>query len=503
MEGELVRVYGNVSDGTGFPVNKDTIIQVNFVNNSAKVPPIRSSWMNFIMHEDYNGKNPIYRTVVSPVNGSYSVNLLNTAHSGTYFVSAFTADSGQTANTYFEVENPLTTFTATMIYVAITLVIILLVVLAFGAVSVYLMEITTFILISGIVISPIIGLGLADSVLGPNSPVGLVLKHPTGQKDGKGGGEWIINIGGNQRNNYGDGLNIPVYVVVFGIAGGYLRYLYEAATTNRKETKEEFAKIRQSIKPEFYEKDWQYHRLPLTSRLSLHKSNKNMTQEELRNKIIFQLTQHEILKEKRKYYLYKSIRNVALIFLSPLLAIAVWFLLVQAGVQSEQPANGQAGIFILGAVSFTVGLVTDEVVQLLTNFVKERLGLAKEQQDSKKLGKSTLSAVSTVKNNPVSRGNKQAITILVSDDKTKESIPNASIHGTVICEQPREKPIKISGITDKSGVYSYEWPISHDSPAGEYTIDLIVSASGYENQFIKNKFNVIDGFVTQGKELTS
>ena len=67
--------------------------------------------------------------------------------------------------------------------------------------------------------------------------------------------------------------------------------------------------------------------------------------------------------------------RIALLFLSPLLAIATWFLLNQAGLEGHQNGTqGQSGIFILAAVSFTVGLVTNEVVQYLSNFVKKRLG---------------------------------------------------------------------------------------------------------------------------------
>ena len=93
------------------------------------------------------------------------------------------------------------------------------------------MEITNFLLITVIVFTPILALVMADVSLGPNSPVGLVIKHPTDQRGQvisnnlgrpEQGGQWVINVGGNQHNNYADGIQIPVFIIVFGIIGGYI-----------------------------------------------------------------------------------------------------------------------------------------------------------------------------------------------------------------------------------------------------------------------------------------
>jgi hypothetical protein len=46
-----------------------------------------------------------------------------------------------------------------------------------------------------------------------------------------------------------------------------------------------------------------------------------------------------------------------------LLAAAVWFLIIQNGID---PAKG---IYVLAVISFAVGLATDNVVQTLVNFV--------------------------------------------------------------------------------------------------------------------------------------
>ena len=72
---------------------------------------------------------------------------------------------------------------------------------------------------------------------GANSRIGLIIKSPVDEKgqvrlNSLGepvGNQWMLNVGGTPRNSYSEGVQIPVYVVVFGIIGGYLRYLYDTA----------------------------------------------------------------------------------------------------------------------------------------------------------------------------------------------------------------------------------------------------------------------------------
>jgi hypothetical protein len=512
MMGEFVRVTGNVFDDTGKPVSRNVVVEVSFVANTSR--GIQSMPSTFRIESGPPLNNPVYQTVVSTTNGSYTSNVLNAINSGRYLVNVTLANSNQSSHTYFEVENPFTTLTARMMYLTMLFVIILLLVLAYGAVSQNLMEITTFVLLSAIVITPMFGLVLADVALGPNSPVGLVIKNPVDEEgqlilDETGqpieGGQWIINVGGNQRNNYADGLSIPVYVIVFGAAGGYLRYLYETATTHTKETREEFSRIRNRITPQFYEDIWEFKQLPLSQRIaSRFRKNRTTTQkltttssasvteqeeEKRRKEKIHKLTEHEVLKEKRKYYLFSSLRNLSLLFLSPLLAIAAWFLLLQAGIRDEQSITGQAGIFLIGAVSFTVGLVTDEVVQLLITSTNRILGLKGKRDD---MAKSKLDVHSEFAKGRISRGAKQFVKVVVTEMETKEEISGATIEGIIRHEQDSDVKQKLVGLTDKSGSYSLEFKIDDYQP-GRYILELEVSAPGHVNNNHKNSFYVEDG----------
>ena len=73
----------------------------------------------------------------------------------------------------------------------------------------------------------------------------------------------------------------------------------------------------------------------------------------------------------QRWLLYQSLEDIALLLLSPLLAIAVWLLLVQGGVQD------QTGTPMLAVISFTTGLVTHDVIQSLIRFVSSKLGTTK------------------------------------------------------------------------------------------------------------------------------
>lgn len=80
---------------------------------------------------------------------------------------------------------------------------------------------------------------LVDFQIGTNSPVGLVIKDVENYEDSKsnmprltlfpinnGESHWVINIGGLPLDNYQTGIQIPVFVIVLGIVGGYLKVLH-------------------------------------------------------------------------------------------------------------------------------------------------------------------------------------------------------------------------------------------------------------------------------------
>ena len=171
-------------------------------------------------------------------------------------------------------------------------------------------EICRFIFLSIIALTPIVAFVFSNVEIAPNSPIGFVIKHGSNGLIGPNnitqqGGQWNLNIGGAWIDNYQSGIQIPINVVIFGIAGGYLRLLY---TTSQK--------------------------------------IKGGSQ-----------------SDNKDTFFYQTLSDLSLIFLSPLLAIAVYLVFFQGGTVS---------IYTLAAISISIGLVTKEAIGMLTNFVSSR-----------------------------------------------------------------------------------------------------------------------------------
>jgi hypothetical protein len=198
---------------------------------------------------------------------------------------------------------------ALMGYISIGFFICLMILAVSGIRNRIISEILRFIFISGIIFAPV-GIVKKPPQIMIESPEGFELESMG--ENALGDGEWVINIGG-QPPDYRYGIQIPISVLIFGILGGYLRYLYKTS------------KILTNARP-IGEKD-----------------------------------------DERLILFYHSLEDIALLFLAPLLAMAVWFLLTQAGVQ------GEGALYTIAVVSFTVGLITEEVIQSLIRFTSSAL----------------------------------------------------------------------------------------------------------------------------------
>ena len=139
---------------------------------------------------------------------------------------------------------------------------------------------------------------LTDVQIAPASPLGLVIKTANDVNTTAANAaneitnlQWVINIGGIGLNSYTTGVQVPVSVVIFGVAGGYLRFLYYTSTKKQD--------IADSVSSQ--------------SSDGTHTINGEKTLED----------------EPEPFY--ESLKDLSLFFLSPLLAIAVWLVLTQAG----------------------------------------------------------------------------------------------------------------------------------------------------------------------------
>src|SRR5437899_9240245 len=60
-----------------------------------------------------------------------------------------------------------------------------------------------------------------NHLFGSDSPLGAIEA-----KDAHGHLQWVFNIGSVEGNDTSNGLQIPLYVIIAGILGAYIRYLY-------------------------------------------------------------------------------------------------------------------------------------------------------------------------------------------------------------------------------------------------------------------------------------
>jgi hypothetical protein len=279
-----------------------------------------------------NSNNVKYRSALL-VDAHTKEFIFYSSEPGTFNVTVFTLLDGymESASTTFKVVDLFHSQTAYMIYLSTGFLAALMLLIAIGIRNLAIDEILRFIFLSGMVGSILIGFLVSDNQFGTRSPIGIVIKSTSN------GNEWVLNIGGGPASPagkpaYNIGLQIPIYVLVIGLVGGYLRYLYK---TSKLMTDNELIKERRKIK-------------------------KLLAQENTRN-------------IARRIAFYQSLKDIVLLFLSPLIAVAVWFLISQ-----WRPTENS--VYLIGLICFASSLLTVEIVNTMIRFTK---GYLKEPEASK------------------------------------------------------------------------------------------------------------------------
>jgi hypothetical protein len=383
MIDERVTIFGTTANNRlSNQIPQKVTLVVTYIGGSSKAYP----W--FLPWRDNSTTTMIYNASLYTSNNSFLAKISNIPVSGRYNVSATLAGAGGSSITTFDVENPFLTTFAIAFYFGTAILALFLSVIVIGTSNVGIIQIFNFIFLSGYVVSILVSLAFSDVALGPNSPIGLVLMRSAG-----GESTWVINVGGSQETNYTNGLQIPVYVIVFGVLGGYLRYLYDTATTATKNLEKESTKIDQYINKltsqQLKDVDITTTDLDKRFRRGYVKRIEKLIQEDEQKKKEQDARPDSLEAQKyvlrfrlnRRYHLFQSLKNLALLLLAPLLATAIWFLLLQAGFEGQQDTmRGQTGVFILAAISFAIGLVTNEAIERLIKFAKDTLGGGKRDE---------------------------------------------------------------------------------------------------------------------------
>ena len=241
-------------------------------------------------------------------------------------VTATQNDNMETAITYFKVISIYDTSTARFLYLSIGFFIALIVLVSINRINRTLEEILRFLFLSGIVLSILLALLFTDLEFGEYAAVGIVkIKNTDNALDG-----WVINVGGikaSDNSQYEGGLQIPIYVIIFGFLSGYIRYLYKTSRLFIDDgLKAEYDKIRGNLTAE------------------------GLASSDIQRQVIF----------------YQSLKDIMLFFLSPLLAVVVWFLFSQWEPLGSSPE-------VLAVFSFAAGLTTTEIISAVENFTKTNL----------------------------------------------------------------------------------------------------------------------------------
>lgn len=286
-----------------------------------------SGYRLILDEKDKSGKT-IYKISTFTRTGK-QVFALHPLDSGLYniTVTAIGNRASESASIIVSVVSLFWTSSVVFLYVALGFFAALLILILRTETQNSIQEILRFVFLSGIVASLLASLLLSDLEFGDNAPIGLV----KAQDENNPLLEWTFNIGGVRdplNGNRVGGLNIPVYVIAFGLIGGYLRYLYKTSRLLKDD--------------------------------DLKKEKEKMT------KYLKDTSRADNLEIDRKIAFYEALEDLSLFFLAPILAVVVWFLFSQWEPLENSPS-------VLAVFSFTSGLVTNEIVSYITGFTKDNL----------------------------------------------------------------------------------------------------------------------------------
>jgi hypothetical protein len=301
---------------------------------------------------------------------------------------------------YFEVVPPWKTLWGWMFFISgIFGIGLIILTLKSGRIDSFIsFEILRFVCISGIILPIIIGLLFIDSEWGTNSPISIIKLYGIKTQEQL-TNQWVIAIGGVRTDNYQSGVFIPIYVVIFGLIGGYLRYLYRTMIqrVNFEDEEEvdvlifnwnevpmnalESNKLKQYLLANF-DVHWISQRnfvrgndseISMTSengenllllRLNDKKNrvdliiNSNKTRNFVAKKLTDKILIYQTI-DKKRWIFYQSLGDLTILFMAPLLSIIAWFILTTGGTYNK---------YIIATVSLAVGLISDNIINRLINF---------------------------------------------------------------------------------------------------------------------------------------
>lgn len=276
--------------------------------------------------EQKNSNGTLLQQSSQLINATRYTFLLHPGEIGTYQVNVTAIQNGaeEQAYTSYSVISLYDTNTVRFLALSLGFFAALLILIGVSKENTAKEEILRFVFLSGIVGSILAALLFTEFQFGEESALGLVLQNQIAT-DNSTRDVWVFSVGRE--------LSIPLYVIVFGLTGGYLRYLYK---TSRLLTDNDLRKEREEVKE-------------------------------------YLITQG-VSDVGRRMLFFESLKDVALFFLAPILATVVWFLFSQWEPIEDSPT-------LLAVFSFASGLVTTEIVTTITDFTKSNLSRRSSTSD--------------------------------------------------------------------------------------------------------------------------
>jgi len=219
---------------------------------------------------------------------------------------------------------------------------------------------------------------VSDIEYGVNSSVGIVIKeHITsdiGNEESAAGKkfsdqlklDWVLHIGGLSGDNYAAGLKIPIYILIFGVFGGYLRFFY--FTANPWLRPEMLRQL--NSKPELIETD--PPRVPARDPPRVEIEDPEVKFKQIMDDAydgVFHPTLARVLTNR-------VMSDLSLLFIAPVLAVMMFFVISQSGLNEfENPLP-------FAVASFVAGLFTETVITKLSAAAKKDLPQGGNQENN-------------------------------------------------------------------------------------------------------------------------
>ena len=101
----------------------------------------------------------------------------------------------------------------------------------------------------------------------------------------------------------------------------------------------------------------------------------------------------------------------------------------------------------------------------------------------------SLSVSMHIAKRPVHVGDKENLTLGVTDSNRTHVVAGASVFGSIT--DPSGISKKLAGTTNEKGKVAYSWQVSGDNTSGKYKVVMETSALGYQNNSVSKTFTVV------------